>query len=289
MQSSQSSGGPSILRCPHCGAPLEAAPFASMTRCGYCGHSIKLAEPSAPRPSHPYAHPPTPAPVAPARAVLLIVLGVILVLGLGAAVVGFLVFRGAAEPAATAKPGRAAPEPAPATPAVAAAAAPAPAAPKPAPVGYPLRSLLNVNVAVDIDGSSAHMRGLFPDVEPSRVADQLRFAVPLQHPWFGEAEFSWKNEKAGKLVTVGFRPPLGKDKLTDPKRIADCLSKGLGKPEAREIDHLSGEMSYFFGKGFPKAWANVYSGYVWLAFEDPRGVPPVTLAQVVRTFDGCAP
>jgi hypothetical protein len=191
---------------------------------------------------------------------------------------------GAAAAAPAAKAATPSPVPVPAP-----APTPAPAAAPPAPAGYPLRSLLGINVAVDIDGSTAHLRGLFPDVESNRVADQLRFAVPLKHPWFGHAELSWKNEKAGKLVTVGFKPPLGSSKLANAKQVADCLSTGLGKPEAREVDHLSGEMSYFFGKGFPKAWANVYSGYVWLAFEDPKGVPPVTFAQVVRTLDRCSP
>lgn len=261
-----------------------------MTRCGYCGHSIKLAAPSAPQPPYGYGQP----PAAPARshAPVLILVVLVTTFGLAAAVVGFAAMRGAAEPAATA-PARAVPAPPRAAPQRAPAAAPAAPAPqatsKPTPTGYPLRSLLGVNVNVDIDGSIAHMRGLFPDVESKRIAGQLSFPVPVKHPWFGVVELSWKNEKAGKLATVGFRPLPGSDKLSNPKQIADCLAKGLGKPEAREVDHLSGEMSYFFGKGFPRAWANVYSGYVWMAFEDPRGVPPVTFPQVVRTLDGCAP
>src|SRR6188768_3039126 len=289
MQSSQSSGGPSILRCPHCGAPLDAAPFALMTRCGYCGHSIKLAEPSPPRPVYTQQYAPAPTPPRPSRGPLLIVV-IVVTFFLSAAGIAFFAWIGAPEPAATANAPAAAAAAAPraATPSPAATPAP-PAAAKPTPAGYPLRSLLGVNVAVDIDGSSQHMKSLFPDVESNRVADQLRFAVPVKHPWFGHVELSWKNERAGKLVTVGFKPPLASDKLANPKQIADCLSTGLGKPQVREVDHLSGEMSYFFGKGFPKAWANVYSGYVWLAFEDPRGVPPVTFAQVVRTLDGCKP
>lgn len=288
MQSSPSSGGPSILRCPHCGAPLEAAPFALMTRCAYCGHNIKLGEPSAPRPPYPQAPPPAKS----SRTPVLLLVVLVVTFGLAAAVVGFVAMSGAREsavaPTTRAAPAVPVPQTAAASPAATPTSAPR-AAPKPVAVGYPLRSLLGVNVTVDIDGSTAHMRGLFPEVESSRVADQLRFAVPLEHPWFGLAELSWKNEKAGKLVTVGFKPPLGSDKLGNPKQIADCLSKGLGKPEAREVDHLSGEMSYFFGKGFPKAWANVYAGYVWMAFEDPRGVAPVTFGQVVRTLDSCAP
>jgi len=259
-----------------------------MTRCVYCGHSIKLGEPSAPRPPYPQA----PSPSKAARAPVLILVVLVVIFGLAAAIVGFVVMSGSLETAVapTARAAPAVPVPQGAAPSPAAAPTPAPpAAPKPVAVGYPLRSLLGINVTVDIDGSTAHMRALFPDVESSRVADQLRFAVPLKHPWFGLCELSWKNERAGKLATVGFKPPLGSDKLSNAKQIADCLSKGLGKPEAREVDHLSGEMSYFFGKSFPRAWANVYSGYVWLAFEDPRGVAPVTFGQVVRTLDSCAP
>lgn len=288
MQPSQPIGGPSILRCPHCGAPLEAAPLALMTRCGYCGHNIKLAEPSAPRPLYPQA----PTSVTSSRARRLILIVLVVSLGLSAAVVGLVLMSRPSAPAATPRAAAGTPPSGPntATPSPAPALTPKPlAAAKPVPVGYPLRSLLGVNVTVDIDGSSAHLRGLFPDVESNRVADQLRFAVPLKHPWFGLCELSWKNQRAGKLVTVGFKPPLGSERLSNPKQIADCLAKGLGKPEVREVDHLAGEMSYFFGKGFPKAWANVYSGYVWLAFEDPRGVAPVTFAQVVRTLDSCAP
>jgi hypothetical protein len=262
-----------------------------MTRCAYCGHSIKLAEPSPARPVYTHQHAPAPAPAQPrpSRTLLLIVV-MIVTFFLSVAAIAFFAWIGASEPAATrnAPPAAAVATSHVASPSPAPTPAP-PVAAKPTPAGYPLRSLLGINVAVDIDGSSAHMKSLFPDVESNRVADQLRFAVPLEHPWFGHVELSWKNERAGKLVTVGFKPPLASDKLANPKQIADCLGTGLGKPEAREVDHLSGEMSYFFGKGFPKAWANVYSGYVWLAFEDPRGVPPVTFAQVVRTLERCTP
>jgi len=152
-----------------------------------------------------------------------------------------------------------------------------------------MRALLGVSMAVDVDGSRAHLLGLFPSISSSQLADELRYVVPLNHRWFGAAELSWKNERAGKLVSVAFRPPVGDDKLKNPKEIADCLSKGLGKPQVRELDHLAGELSYFWGPHFPTAWADLYSGYLWLSFEDPKGVPPVTFAQVVRTLDSCAP
>jgi hypothetical protein len=96
------------------------------------------------------------------------------------------------------------------------------------------------------------MHGLFPSVEPDARADGLRYVVPVRHPWFGEVELRWKNEKAGKLNVIGFHPPQS-GRIKNQKEIADCLTKGLGKPEVREVDHLAGDVSYFWGKGFPTA------------------------------------
>jgi len=288
MPSTQPNGGPYLprpLRCPHCGAPLEAALPALLTRCGYCGHQIKLAEPSAPPPIPPRAS----ANGALAQAPVLGVLMAVTALG-GLATASFFFF--AMRPRAP----EATPHLQSAVSSRESAAQPAlpslptaPPAGAPSRVGYPLRSLLGTSTLVDIDGSRTHLLGLFPTIESSRVADQLRYVVPLDHPWFSQAELSWKNEKAGKLVSVGFRPPVSKAKLENQKEIADCLARGLGKPEVRELDHLSGELSYFWGRHFPRAWADVYPAYLWLAFEDPKGVAPITFAQVVRTLDDCTP
>lgn len=163
----------------------------------------------------------------------------------------------------------------------------APAKEKSATLRYPLRSLLGVNTAVDIDGSRDHILGLFPAIESRRHGDELRYVVPLEHRWFREAELGWKNESAGKLTSVALNPPEGDDKFKNQKEIGDCLAKGLGKPEVRETDHLAGEQSYFWGKSFPKAWANLYSSYLWLTFQNPKGIAPVTFENVVRTLDGC--
>ena len=288
---SRSTGEPRILRCPHCGAPLDAAPFALAARCRYCGHDVKLAEPAAPRPyrpySHPHAQPAAPVATASSRLVPLLIAGGMLgVLGVVAATVGFVAWRATAGPATRVV---AQPIPAKAVPPPTAAPARPRAAEPTKLVKYPMSALLGIDTSVDIDGSRAHFLKLFPTIASDRVAGDLRYTVPLEHAWFGEAELRWKNERAGKLTTVGFRPPLGDAKLKNQKEISECLTRGLGKPQVREIDHLAGELSYFWGRHFPKAWANLYTGYLWMSFQDPRGVAPVTLAQVVRTLDGCAP
>lgn len=205
------------------------------------------------------------------------------VLSLVGALGAYLGLRGAREPVvapttkATLEP--AAPKALPEPPAPEAAAA----------ARYPLRSLLGVSTAVDIDGSKSHMLGLFPSIASKRHGDELRYVVPLDHPWFSEAELGWKNERAGKLTSVSFRPPDGVDKFENQPEIGDCLAKGLGKGEVRETDHLAGEKSYFWGRHFPKAWANLYSSYLWLTFQNPQGIAPITLGEVVRTLDGCTP
>ncbi|HEX6271887.1 MAG TPA: hypothetical protein VFZ53_02550 [Polyangiaceae bacterium] len=263
---------PRVLRCPQCGAPLDAPPQALSTRCAYCGHSVKLEEAS---PRHPMAPPPRGSP---RRALVLLVAGAAAV-GLGA-LAAFLAARPA--PESTTPPAPTTAEPA--------ASPPAPSRPvseKTAPVRYPLRSLSGVDTSVDIDGSRAHLLGLFPGIDSKRHGDELRHVVPLEHPWFSAVELGWKNEPAGKLTSVAFKPPAGLDKFENQKEIGDCLAKGLGKPEIRVTDHLAGEQSYFWGRHFPKAWANLYSGYLWLTFQSPRGIAPVTFPDVVRTLDGC--
>lgn len=275
MQSSESSGAPRVLRCPQCGAPLDVPPHALTTRCTYCGHNVKLADPSPALPL------PQPRKGSLRSVVVLIAVGTVAVFG--AALVAHLSARSTPDSVAT-PAARATVEP------VVRSSAPAPPAPeKAAAVRYPMRALLGVSTDVDIDGSRTHMLGLFPSIESERRADELRYVVPVHHRWFSSVELGWKNERAGKLTSVSFRPPEGDDKFENQDEIADCLAKGLGKPEVRETDHLAGEKSHFWGRHFPKAWANLYSGYLWLTFRNPEGIAPVTLPVIVRTLDGCTP
>ena len=152
-----------------------------------------------------------------------------------------------------------------------------------------MRALLSINPAVDIDGSRAHLQALFPGITSEQLSNELGFELPLRHPWFSKAKLNWRNEKNGKLVSVGFFPPTSKDKLQNQKEISDCLAKTLGKPTVQEVNHLAGQVNYFFGSRFPKADLSVYDSYVWMTMENPLGAPPVTFANVVRTLDGCAP
>lgn len=287
MQSSGTSGDPRVLRCPHCGAPLELQPYAPFTQCRYCGHSVKLAEPAPPPP--PVFQ--QPAPYVTSRKPTARN-GALTALLAGSALMVALVAVGAFVAAAQSSASTPAPKAAQAAPQTLPAAVPTPRAVPTPPAAdvvklYSLESLLGVNTSVSIDGSHALMHDLFPTVSAGTHGVDLSYEVPLSHPWFGEAQFIWKNEKAGQLINVGLRPPKGEQRFTNQREIGECLVKGLGKAEVRETDHLKGEFSYFWGKQFPRVWANLYSGYLWLVFETPKPVPPITLERVVRTLGAC--
>src|SRR4051812_31940575 len=78
MPTSQPAREARILRCPHCGATLDAQPFALTARCEYCGHTVEVGRPSPPTP-HPA---PAPAvrsgPRAPVMAMIAISVGLTL-------------------------------------------------------------------------------------------------------------------------------------------------------------------------------------------------------------------
>jgi hypothetical protein len=279
-------GQPRVLRCPHCGAPLEAPPFASTARCSYCGHNITLAAPSAPPPFH------APAPATQRIWPFALFLIPVAVMGIGllATFVTLWMRSASSSRVPAVQPATRAVPALPATRATSGLREPA-AQPPVAAVErrYPLRALLDIDLTVDVDASSAHLLQLFPTVTPRRHAGDLRYEVPLDHPWFGEAELAWKNERAGRLAKVALRPPKGDDKFKNQAQIAACLTVGLGSAEVRETDHLAGERSYFWGRHFPKAWADLYSGYLWLELRDPKGIAPITLPKLLRTLDACPP
>ena len=268
-----------MVRCPHCGAPVEASPYAPTARCAYCGHTVQLLAPEH-RPIYPA--PAYPAPRSGALFGVYFRAALVLAVMAVAVIVPLVTSRLSSQPA----------------PVAATVAVPAhgeaqrsnraPASAEPAVVSYPLPSLLGISPTVDIDQSRAHLLGLFPTITSQPRADQLSYHLPIGHPWFSSVDLNWKNEQAGKLVSVAFNPPAHTQQFKNQKEIADCLATGLGKPEVREMNHLTGELSYWWGAHFPKATADLYSGYLWLTFEDPKGVAPITFATIVRTLTACA-
>lgn len=270
MQQSSVTGVPRIVRCPHCGAPLDAESDQRSARCRYCGHIVKLRE-TVPR-AAPAAPPPRLGSLAlpPPLLTALVAAGILVVVG------GALI----AWASSTAGP----------------------LAPPPTPVAqetrYPLRALLGVNVDLDVDASKPQMQRLFPSVEP-KLGIGLEYRVPLEHPWFGHAAFTWKNASAGKLLSFQLDHLQADELFKNQRAIADCLTKGLGKPEAVESNHLAGEWSYYWRD--PSRGTNVSLSVrdIWMDFEglvvlrdrlaDSPAPPAVSVKQVLATLDSCLP
>jgi len=155
--------------------------------------------------------------------------------------------------------------------------------------GYPLRMLGQVNPAIDVDQSQAHVTGLFPGVSRRTEASGLSYVLPLDHPWFKEAELLWKNEKGGKLVNVRLDPPPFATHFANQTEIRDCLARRFGAARDAEINHLANEHSYQFQKYWPHASVYVGSTYLWLELRDSSRVYPVNFKAVVEALAACAP
>lgn len=108
--------------------------------------------------------------------------------------------------------------------------------------GYPLSRLADLDLRYDVDGARAYVPATFPGSHEEILID-LDFEVPLSHPWFGQIELSWANEKGGQLEGATLWPVPGSQKLTSQDAVARCLDASLGPGERRIQDHLAGTWS----------------------------------------------
>ena len=155
--------------------------------------------------------------------------------------------------------------------------------------GYLLGALAQIDPTVDIDQSRAHLTRLFPGVSGGVAASGLTYQLPLDHPWFKDAELIWKNEKGGKLANARFNPPPFVEQFANQIEIRDCLTRRFGPAKDAEIDHLANKHSYQFQKYWPHASVYVGSTYIWLEFEDASRAYPVNFKAVVEALTACKP
>lgn len=153
--------------------------------------------------------------------------------------------------------------------------------------GYPLRSLSQVNQAIDVDQSESHVKALFPGVARHADASGLHYVVPLDNPWFREAGLIWKNEKGGTMVNARLDPPPFVERFTNQLEIRDCLARRFGAAKDAEINHLANDHSYQWQKYWPHASVYAGSTYLWLEIEDARRALPVNLKAVVEALADC--
>jgi hypothetical protein len=108
-------------------------------------------------------------------------------------------------------------------------------------VGYSLAAIGAVDPTIDVDHSTAAMTAAFPAVA-SETMIGLRHTVAVDHPWYGEAELSWPNEKNGTLEDVMVRPPpQSSSAFPNQDAIEACVQGLIGaKPTRTDEDHLKG-------------------------------------------------
>jgi hypothetical protein len=155
--------------------------------------------------------------------------------------------------------------------------------------GEPLGALAKLDPATDIDRSHNALARLFPGVTTRPFID-LDHTVAIDHPWYGEAQLSWKNKAGSRLATVDVRPPPGATKFPNQREIEACVESAFGKPYRRsDPDHLRGDWDTTWqptGGGEIR----VYQHMVAINVADnpfAKDMPRATWNKTLATLDRC--
>lgn len=110
--------------------------------------------------------------------------------------------------------------------------------------GYTLTAVGAVDPGVDVDHASAMLTAAFPAVAMS-THGMLSGEIAVDHPWFGQAQLEWTDEKGGTCEGVYLNPLPGADNhFPNQPDIAACVQALVGgKPHHYEGDHLKGDYS----------------------------------------------
>ena len=152
--------------------------------------------------------------------------------------------------------------------------------------GYSLERLAKIDTDVPVTKAVAHISKVLPGSTAKDVSD-LRIVVLIDHPWFGQADLTWKNEENGPLSTLSVGHPVGTGNLADPQAVATCLEPVLGKAEARITNQLSQARTFFWKQKFPKEHGNITQTNFW--YQLPGGKQrAVRFRAIVEQLAGCA-
>jgi hypothetical protein len=156
--------------------------------------------------------------------------------------------------------------------------------------GYPLTTVAAIDPDVDVDHSAATMKGAFAEVQV-REAAGLDFTIALDHPWFGEAELDWPNEKDGTLQQMYIRPPpQSSSQFPNQDAIEACVQNIVGvKGERMGEDHLKGTHDTEWkpaGGGALRVYPHMIAIWIKDAFA-PRKMDHGTYAKLLLGLDAC--
>lgn len=156
--------------------------------------------------------------------------------------------------------------------------------------GYTLAALGAVDPGVDVDHSTATMQTAFAEVQVREMAG-LDFTVAVNHPWFGEAELDWPNEKDGTLQEMNIRPPpQSSSAFPNQDAIEACVQSIVGgKGERMGEDHLKGTHDTEWkpaGGGALRVYPHMIAIWIKNAFA-PKKMDRATYQKILAGLDAC--
>lgn len=152
--------------------------------------------------------------------------------------------------------------------------------------GYPLTELGKIDMNADVDRATAAVQAVFPGAAPSKHIG-LNFEIGLDHPWFGEAELEWANEKGAKLRGADIRPRGSAGGHFDQQEaIVGCVERAFGvKPKVSVADHLANKKYYFFD--IKNDSVRVYDHMVAIEGNRRNAVSRDTWIKALAALDAC--
>ncbi len=156
--------------------------------------------------------------------------------------------------------------------------------------GYSLAAIAGIDAAADTDHAEAMTRRTLPGVAVRTVVG-VEHTFAVDHPWYGAATLTWKNEKGGALQELSLRPPPDTDgNFHDPVAIEACVQalvevaprEGAG----RRTDPNHDTWWWPAQGGTVRAYRHMLVVSLVSPFV-PKKMAPHDFARLVRALDTC--
>jgi hypothetical protein len=153
--------------------------------------------------------------------------------------------------------------------------------------GYRPLALATLDITIDVDQASSQVTATVPGAVESRWSG-LTFEVPIDHPQLGGLDLGWANAAGGKVDSISFDPPPGRDAFPDQAALQACITAIFGPPEDLELDHLAGTR-YQMWEPEGLASVHLYPTYLSVSAWSWHGDPPsnATWTKLLRALDSC--
>ena len=102
----------------------------------------------------------------------------------------------------------------------------------------PFKRLARLDPQTVVDDSQRVVEAAVPNACPAS-GPNVSYSVAVDHPWFSEVTLTWENERAARLNSIAFHPPITSNgKLANETAVAKCVVQWLGAPVEDEVNHM---------------------------------------------------